>query len=322
MGGPGGFPPGSDRRSPAREHAVPARGDLEGNLVIDKPLTLRGQGPERTIIQAAIIQDGGWLPPVLWVKGPRTGRPVSVVVEGLTLLGRTTVAWDGRGFEMTVNEGLLASGMAHVMLHNCHILEALHGILLLDSAQALVSNTRIQGREVRRFRGTGISLLGRSQAMVVQSTIAQVADGIVVEGGAQVTVHQSTIEHTACGVRVRDDAQAIITQTRVAESEDGVVLSERAQARIADCTIVGNKVGVALLHHSSVVLTDNLIAENSTYGVLLALHDPRLWFAGFVFGANNVIPGPEEPGANLYGAVYLDDISFLMTKEGGVYPQR
>ena len=37
-------------------------GTWRESLVIDKPLTLRGQGPERTIIQAAIIQDGGWPP--------------------------------------------------------------------------------------------------------------------------------------------------------------------------------------------------------------------------------------------------------------------
>ena len=294
-------------------------GTWSENIVINKPLRLRGQGPERTVIQA---QETMTLPPVLWVRGCRVGQPFSVVIEGLTLLGRTATTWNGRGVGDTANAGLLVDGFAQVVLHNCHILEALNGILLLDSAQALVSNTKILGQKVRRFQGSGIFLLGRTQAMVVQSTIAQVADGVIVQRDAQVTVRGSTIEDTTFGVHIADDAQAIIAHTRIAESEDGVVLSQRAQAHLANCAIVRNKIGVAVMHHASAVLTNNLIAESSIYGVLLALHDPRVWFAGSISGANNVIPGPNEPGGNLYGAVYPDAISFLTTKEGGVYPQR
>lgn len=285
------------------------------SIVIDKPLTLRGQGSELTTLQAGLDITA----PVLWVKGSRTSA-FSVMVEGLTLLGRTP----GWYFERSVNEGMMVNGMVQVVLHDCTIQEALHGILLMGNSQTLVSSTRILGRQVlgRRLRGTGITLLGRAQASVVESTIAWVADGIAAENMAQVTVHNSVIKHTAFGVDIRDYAQALITHTHITDSEDGIVVSDRAHAQIHHCTIVRNKIGVVLLNHSAAVLTNNLIAESSVYGVLLALHDLRLWFDGFIYGADNMIPGPDEPDGNLYGAVYPDDISFLMTKDGGVYPQR
>lgn len=293
------------------------------SIVIDKPLTLRGRGSEQTTIQAGLDITF----PVLWVKGSRTNA-FSVMVEGLTLLGRTPGIPDGWCFERRVNAGMMVNGMVQVVLHDCVIQEALHGILLIGNSQTMVSSTRILGRQVvfgRRLIGTGITLLGRAQASVVESTIAWVADGIVAEEMSQVTVHSSVIKHTTFGVHIRDYAQALITHTHITDSEDGIVLIHRARAQIHNCTIVRNKIGVALLHHSVAVLTNNLIAESNTYGVLLALHDPhnpRLWFEGFIYGADNMIPGPDEPDGNLYGAVYPDDISFLMTKDGGVYPQR
>lgn len=287
------------------------------NLIINKPLTIRGQGPERTIIQAAWRMD---CPPVVWIQGAWVGRPIPVMIEGLTLLGRMTPT--KLGLEGAANQGLLVTGFAQVVLHNCHITEALHGILLMDSAQAFVGNTRIQGEDAHRFRGTGIWLLGRSQALVVQSTITQVGNGISVERDAQITVDGSVIERTAFGVHVADDAQAIITRTEITDSADGVVVSESGKVTIRNCTFTDNGAGVVLGYHASAVVTDNVITGSRHYGLFLTMHDPRVWFAGFLVGARNVIPGPGEPGGNRYGAVFPDDIAFLMTEAGGVYPRR
>lgn len=296
-------------------------GTWSENIVLNKPLTLRGRGPGRTIIQAYPTM---FRPVVLRIQGARMGPPFSVMIEGLSLLGRPATTGGIWGWADTADAGLLVEGTAQVLVHNCHIVEALHGIFLQDSAQALVSSTTILGKKrVLRPEGTGIFLSARTQATVLESTVAQVADGIVVDEHAQVTVYGSAIQDTVFGVHVADDGQAIITHTRIAKSRDGVVLTGRAQANIAHCTIIGiGSVGVALAHHASAVLQNNLVAETGAYGVLLSYHDPRVWFAGFICGAGNVIPGPDEPGGNSLGSVYPDTLLFLTTKEGGVYPER
>ena len=304
-----------DAAPPGSTICLPA-GSWQESIVIRKPLTLRGQGPEQTIIRPEQVVIPERIDTVLWVRGSRIGRPFSVAVEGLTLIGRTLPGW---GLMETVDQVLLVDGMARVVLYNCHIAAGLHGILLLDNSQVLVSNTRIFGEQGSRLSGSGVTLLGRSQAMIVESKIAWLADGITVERGAQVMVHGSAIERTMMGVYVFDNAQAIITHTRIANSEDGVAVVGQAQVHIANCTIVDNKVGVVLAEHATAVLTRNRIAGSTTFGVLPALHDPRLWFKGFIAGSGNDIPGPEEPGGNRMGAIYVEELAFLMTEEGGAW---
>jgi len=201
---------------------------------------------------------------------------------------------------------------------------ARNNLWFTDRAQALVINVWIHGEETKtpKLEKAGIILRGQTQATILDTTISFLADGIIMEDMAQAIIERTTISNTLFGIHIRDAAQTLIVRTHITESEDGVVLTGRCQAQIVDCVIVNNKIGVALLEHAAVVLIGNRIAGNKLYGVLPALHDPRVWFAGFIAGANNVIPGPTESNGNLMGAVYLEELLFLTTEAGGTWCQR
>jgi len=288
------------------------------NLVIHKSLTLRGQGPERSRIQAKNIVE-----PIVWIRGSKT-TPITVVIEGVMLLGQTVIALDGVEFVEYANVGIFVDGTAHITLQNCAFLGARNNLWFTDRAQALVINVWIHGEEIKtpKLEKTGIILKGQTQATILDTTISFLADGIIMEDMAQAIIERTTISNTLFGIHVRDAAQTLIVRTHITESEDGVVLTGRCQAQIVDCVIVNNKIGVALLEHAAVVLIGNRIAGNKLYGVLPALHDPQVWFAGFIAGANNVIPGPTQSNGNLMGAVYLEELLFLTTEAGGTWCQR
>jgi nitrous oxidase accessory protein NosD len=289
------------------------RGTWSEAIIIDKPLTLRGEGPGQTIITA--LPEDPLLSEVIWVRGPWQGQPISVAIEGLTLDGR--VADVG----LAVNAGLRVDGMAQVMLHNCHILDA-HGILLLGSAQAAISNVTTMGR-LRH----GIELRGSAEATVIETTVVGTDYGVVLWESARITIIESIIEAHDTGVYASGRPQVVIIGTRIAGSRiEGIVLREEARALVVNSTIADNQAhGVVVGHRASVVLVGNVIAGNAMYGVLATLHDPCLplspgsWFAGSISGANNTIPGPEKPEGNLYGAVCPEVIFFLTTESGGVY---
>jgi len=290
-------------------------GTWRENLVITKSLTLRGEGPDRTVIRPDDRAEIPPLGPVISVRPWWRRPPVSVVISGVTLIG-SVPRWG-----TTSNAGLEAMGGTHVVIDNCHILDALNGVHLQDNSQAMLTGVTILGKE-GQVRGVGIALWGRSQAMIEHSRMARLDDGIVANSMSQATVHNSTIEHTRFGVRLQEDAQAIITWTRFADSDDGVVLTGRSRAVIANCTMVRNGAGIAMMEHASAVIRDNVITGSRFYGVFLTVHVPLVWFEGLLVGAGNVIPGPDEPDGNRHGSVFPDEIAFLMTKDGGAYPGR
>ena len=302
----------------ARIDAAPAgsilclpEGTWTENVVITKPLTLRGQGPGRTILRSPrqTVPD---FSPVISVRGSGSSRPLSVVIEGLSVIGTPEgVAGAGRA-----NAGVEVLGKSQVVLYNCHVLMALHGVVLLGEAQAYVDTCRFEGS------ASGLMLFGRSQAVVLQTTLSQVEDGVVANGSAQVVVARSTIERSRFGVHVRDDAQVVVTETTIRDSNDGIVVLHRGGARVTNCTITDNGTGIAVFHHGTVIVEANVITRSTYYGLFLALHDPRTWFKGLVVGARNWIPGSDAPDGNILGSVFPEELAFLMTDEGGVYVGR
>ncbi|MEN3009420.1 MAG: right-handed parallel beta-helix repeat-containing protein [Candidatus Bipolaricaulaceae bacterium] len=245
------------------------------------------------------------------IRGGGTGFPISVMIEGITVIGSLEDY-------LPSSAGVQAIGMSQVIMRDCHVSEVLTGVELLDNAQAMLIRVTISGGE-RNLGGTGIDLLARSQAIVVDSKITWFGDGIAARMWAQIMVLHSTIKHARFGIHITEDAQAIMRDVLISNTDDGIIITERAQARIANCTLVDNGIGVGIFHYGSVTLLENVIARNRYYGVLVSLHNPRVWFRGFVMGANNAIPGPDEPNGNGYGAVFPEALGFLTTQIGGVF---
>ncbi len=309
------------------------------NIRIAKPLTLRGRGAEHSVIQAKSP-----VAPILWVYGERKGIPITVVVEGVTLVGQASAA-------LGSNFGVYATGAVYLMVRSCAVRDARTGLWLTGETRALITTTEIsvQNLETLVLKGAcGIVVSGTAQATIVDTAIAgrELTFGILVEEHAQVAVERAIVTQSEFGIYIHDQAQAMVTDTQITQQSDsgivvrgaaqaivahssvsgcvtGVVFRGEAQARLSRSVLVSNGEGVVIMESASVVLSENRITENKGYGVLVPPADhPRVWFRGLVAGGNNVIPGPDELGGNLLGAVLLEELSFLMTKEGGAWPRR
>jgi len=313
------------------------------SIRITKTITLRGQGAERTVIQAH--KDGA---PVVWIDGKVKGEPINVVIEGVTIVGLALEERGGAKLVVPANFAVLATGYVQLVLKNCTINNAMTGVYLTDDVQGLITKIELKVENLGPYlKGSGIEVWGRAQATVVDATIVgpDLMIGILADAQAQLNVQRVTVTAGEIGLWVRGEAQTRVADARimsqsntgilatyraqvgiarsfVSECENGLMIRGDAQVRLVESTVVNCNGGVTVLGSSSLVLLENRIAGNN-YGVLIPpIGEPHAQFSGFVCGARNVIPGPEEPGGNRLGAFYVEDLSFLVTEEGGAWSRR
>ena len=126
----------------AQEGAVICLGEgsWQENLKIEKALTLRGQGAQKTVIDG--IQEGY---PVVWVVGV---QPIEVKLEGLKVTGAEgeCADWPICAF------GALIQGTAQAEITNSTISENWIGIELGGTAQAKITDSTIS----KNSRGIGL----------------------------------------------------------------------------------------------------------------------------------------------------------------------
>jgi len=292
------------------------KGSWQENLKIEKALTLRGQGAQKTVIDG--IQEGY---PVVWVVG---AQPIEVRLEGLKVTGAEGWCAD----RPICAYGVLIQGTARAEITNSQISGNKAGIELGGSAQAEITNSTISGNEF-----DGIELLGTAQAKITNSTISENWDeGIKLLGPAQAEITNSTISGNRwAGIVLGGTAQVAqveITNSTISGNQgNGIELLGTAQAKITTSTISDNGAdGIHLQSKAILRLTESHLLRNQGYGVSAHLpgcvedYQSEWRFTGEVSGRGNTIPGPAEPDGNKKGAVCPAELAFLMTKEGGKYP--
>jgi len=194
-----------------------AEGTWEENIKIEKSLTLRGVGPEQTVIDG--IQEGF---PVVWITTSEEAQTVSVRIEDLRITGGEGECADRD--KSICPSGLLIQGMARVKVTDCAVsATARHGIKV-TSAQTVITDATISGN-----RNDGLVLVS-GQATVSGSTISDNhLHGIRLWGSAQIEITNSTIHgNMRDGVRLASSSQATIVETKIAANRDyGVALFQR-----------------------------------------------------------------------------------------------
>jgi parallel beta-helix repeat protein len=191
----------------AQEGAVICLGEgsWQENLKIEKSLTLRGQGAQKTVIDG--IQEGY---PVVWVVGV---QPIEVKLEGL---------------EVTGAEGECADWPI-----------CASGVLIQGTARAEITNSTISGN-----RRDGIVLVGSAQAEITGSTISENGfAGIGLGGTAQAEITNSTISgNRGIGIDLWDSARAEITTSTISDNgADGILLLEKAILRLTESHLLRNQ---------------------------------------------------------------------------------
>ncbi|MCX7751099.1 MAG: right-handed parallel beta-helix repeat-containing protein [Candidatus Bipolaricaulota bacterium] len=263
-------------------------GTWQENLVLSKPVVLRGSGPDQTAILA---REPGL--PAIRVS---SAVPIEVAVEGLTVGG-------SRFAHPYENHGILVQGRAYLALTDCAVEgNEWHGILIEDEAQVVLTRCRLSGNRVY-----GLAADGGARVTLKECTVeGNGSHGLGLLAPCPVTIEGSAVR--------RNGSHGI------------AVAGNSPKATISGCAIEGNGwCGVQVGGSAQVELVGNLIRGNGEYGV--ALYEPPCGatdarFEGRLSGARNTIPGPGSAGGNGLGAFCPPELRFLLTEAGGALDRR
>jgi len=176
-----------------------SEGTWEENLVIEKSVTLRGAGPEKTVIRSA-EEDR----PVVLIEG----SGIEVVLEGLTITGARGYCpvWPDR-----CPIGLVARGSAWASLTNSQISDnELCALWVWDSAQVSLTNSIVSSN------WHGLIVLGSAQVSLTNSQVSDNGEhGLVVGESAQVTMEESLIEGNYNGIFVAEETHVELADTTI-----------------------------------------------------------------------------------------------------------
>jgi len=328
-----------------------AAGVYEEHLyILEKPLTLRGQG-ENTTIQ-------GVLPGVPVVQIQAT-QPLQVLLEAMSIVGPDLDPALIQAFGGA--EDVVISGSTQAVLRHVQISRALaQGVAIRDTADVVIEDSQV-------FRnGQGITASGSSRVTIRR--VLAFANGIIIGGSAQAQLEEVLVfVNSGAGIVVSGPRAGLAAPTQVLIRDShvggngfggpapGISISGGTDVQILRTRIYGNHGhGLSIIDnpHSAVKLelsrssifsnrysgifatlrnpdtqvelTENEIYANIEYGVEVDTPPcssiPTSPVRGTISGRKNMIPGPGEGFSNYLGAVCPEELGFLITEQGGSYP--
>ncbi|HEY6898713.1 MAG TPA: nitrous oxide reductase family maturation protein NosD, partial [Rhodocyclaceae bacterium] len=247
------------------------RGGYEENLVIDKPLTLRGIGRPTL--------DGGGRGDVIRIKSP------DVAIEGLIIRN----SGDDLGAQ---NAGIYVEpGSDRVAIRNNDLAYTLFGLWIEKVKDPEVSNNLITGKRdlASAQRGNGIQLYNSSGARIVGNNISFTRDGIYVDVSDHALFRANKIHHSRYGTHymnsndnVWEDNQSYLNRGGLAlmevrrqvirnnqawgNSDHGIMLRTIQDSVVEGNVVAGNQRGFFIYDAEYNVLRNNLVIDN-TVGV-------------------------------------------------------
>ncbi len=269
-------------------------GSWEESIVIEKSLTLRGAGQEKTVITAKpdFIE-------TFTIRSPEkeATREIQVVIEDLTAASTAGAFSSSEGVikverhvEVALNRvavfggtsGVRAMGAARVTLLNSlisrnGILEAsvwadgeaqvtlsdstisggsAYGVLLAESAQARLYHVAISGNMV------GLSITDSAQGILVDTGLFENGYGLAAEGSARLTLFNSEISRSQfSGILAKESAQVELLLSTLEDNGRDESCSQAAPAPWALCS------GLEVRGSVQVTLINSEIAVNADWGL-------------------------------------------------------
>jgi len=208
-----------------------APGDHKGPIVIDKPLTIEGDGFEKASIT------GNGRGSVINVLAP------DVTIRGLRITGSTKTS-DGTEGGIYVEQG------ADNPVIEANWLDGnLFGISLHGPKHARVIDNRITNRNDvwLNNRGNGIHMWNNTGAVIEGNQITGGRDGIFMQLGADNTISGNTFEHLRFAVHFMYSKHGAIT----------------------DNVSIGNHIGYALMYSDYLKVTGNVSIKDRDEGLAL-----------------------------------------------------
>ena len=245
-------------------------GTYDGQITLDKPLTLEGIGK-----------------PVL--RGTGHGSVVIVTADRCTIRGFII---ERSGADLTAEDsGLLLKSNDNVVEDN-ELREALYGIYLFNSQRNTIRRNAVYGRRDLELggRGAGLHVWNSHDNTIEDNLITEARDGLYIQSGHRNTIRRNRVTHLRYGLHYMnsDDNQfddnlfahnvagaAIMYSRRIAFrrnafihnrgfSSFGILFQECEEVVAENNFIIDNATGVFMEALRRATFRRNVIAENDT----------------------------------------------------------
>ena len=251
-----------------------ARGRYRANLLIDKPLTLRGL--DRPTIS------GGNAGDTIRVTAP------DVVIEGI-------IVSDSGDSLRQQNAGIyLYPGAHRAVVRHCDLTYNLFGLWIEKADDVLIEHNTITGKRdyASPLRGNGVQLYNTKGARILNNDISFVRDALYVDVSHHALFKGNRLHHSRYGTHymnsyyhVWEDNDSFYNRGGLAlmevrhqtvrnnrawgNSDHGIMLRTMYDAQIHDNVVAGNNRGFFIYDVEFTELSGNLVVDN-TVGVHLA----------------------------------------------------
>lgn len=249
--------PGADQASPIQSWidgaepgariVVPA-GTYDGDLIIDKPLTLAG-------IDRPLLRGSG-SGSVIRV------RAAGVTIEGFIIDGQRggALGRDSSGIHVAADD---------VTIRDCHVREALFGIYLRESDRAIVEHNTITGIPNRPPGeiGSGIHVWDSHHYRLTGNVITGTRDGMYIQSSSNGIVRDNRARDLRYGLHYMFSDDNLFEDNSFETGAAGTALMYSKRITFRRNRFLRNRgfasVGLLLKACDDVVAEDNLIADNA-----------------------------------------------------------
>ena len=222
------------------------RGNYRVNLLIDKPLTLRGLN--RPTLNGGLTGD------TIRVTSP------DVVIEGLIVSNSGSSLKDQ-------NAGIyLFPGAHRAVVQNCDLTYNLFGLWIEKVNDVRIEGNLITGK--RDFdsaqRGNGIQLYNTQRAQILHNNVSFVRDALYVDVSHHATFRGNKLHHSRYGTHYMTSYYNVWEDNETYYNRGGLALME-----VRDQVVRGNRAwgnsdhGIMLRTLQDSVIEDNIVAGNS-----------------------------------------------------------
>ena len=259
-------------------------GRYDANLTIEKPVSLRGAGPETVL-------DGGDTGSLLTIRAERVAiANLSMVGVGDRRVGSAANAtgdrWDER-IRLIYGRGDAAIRLADAagsLVSDVTVETPANGIVALNSSDAVVDNVTVRGSETWEAGFMGV-LAMYSDIVVQNSTLIGGRDGVYTHHAHGVVIRNNTMRGARFGVHEMFTSDTLVANNTVRDQQVGIIVMTRPTSTV----IVNNDVrdsdqGINVVGSASFV-SENLAARN---GIGISIGSDRSYYARNTLVGNDV----------------------------------
>lgn len=221
-------------------------GTYSGNIVINKPITLLGQG-EKTLI-----------------KGESRGNVISINSSHVTLKNLKIIK-SGNRLE-NLDSAVFIKDAKFISIENCIIDESLFGIFMDNvNDSSIVKNKISSNGESIGLRGDGIRLWFSHNNLIKNNNVKKSRD-VVLMRSYNNTIEENQIEDGRYAIYNYHSKNNKITNNRIKNSAVGVFIEGSLDVEIINNIIKGHhgaatSMGILLMGASSTKVKDNILAQ-------------------------------------------------------------